>query len=87
MAEQPTGDYIPPEGSRVAINFRDKPASLNFKYVYYHAPAGDAVGLNFKGAYTPPAGDAAGSRYRRPAGARSARPSLPARGSPASQGS
>ena len=58
MAEQPTGDYIPPEGSRVAINFRDKPASLNFKYVYYHAPAGDAVGLNFKGAYTPPAGDA-----------------------------
>ena len=58
MAEQPTGDYIPPEGSRVAINFRDKPASLNFKYVYYHAPSGDAVGLNFKGAYTPPAGDA-----------------------------
>lgn len=58
MAEQPTGDYIPPEGSRVAINFRDKPASLNFKYVYYHAPAGDSVGLNFKGAYTPPAGDA-----------------------------
>lgn len=60
MADELTGDYTPPAGSAVGLNFRDRPAptSIKFKYVLYHPPAGNAVGLDFRGAYTPPAGNA-----------------------------
>ena len=58
MADQPLGDYTPPGGAAIGMNFRDRPwpESLKFKYVTYHPPAGSAVGLDFGGAYASPPG-------------------------------
>lgn len=57
MTEQLSGDYVPPDGGRVALKFKDKPAKLNFRFVYYHPPAGNSVRIDFLNPYTPPEGN------------------------------
>lgn len=67
MADGLTGDYTPPEGALVGLNFKDapKPSSLalRFKYIFYHPPRGDVVGLDFRGPYTPPSGGEVGLNF------------------------
>lgn len=57
------GDYTSPEGAQAGLNLSKPPSQtdgrhigLNLRFVWYHPPVGNRVGLNLEGAYTPPVG-------------------------------